>query len=286
MIIENFFIQIFDREIFCTLLKSDKKSSSCLIYLSPLFEERMWAHRIAFNFAKYVSSNFNMSVLMFDYYGHGESDGFSEEFSINQCIVDIDKIIIYLKDKGYHEFSIWGIRTGSAIVNCLIKLKHEFSTIIHWAPTFNLYDYLLNGLRVSVISQYVLFKKTIAKREEILDDLLKYDKCQKNGYTLNTIESYRFGKQLYQEALILKDKLNSFEGYNVPTIILTLLDKEANNLSTTKNISFSDHHLNKITHKTVSDREFWHIGKTYSQRATKFYELTIDWLRTNNLLYI
>ncbi len=277
MEIDNFFVKSIDREIFCTLIKSEAPSSDCIIYFSPLFEERAWAQRVAFNFAKELASKSKFSVLMFDYYGHGESDGFSEEFTIASCLTDFEHILSYLKQIGYSTFMFWGIRTGSAIVQHIVNEGTSPAKMIHWAPVFDIYSYIETNLRGSVAGQYMLFKRTVAKREEILKDLLQYGKCEREGYVLNIIDSFRFGKDFFEETLNL-NKYSNEESISTPTLIITVYKNKITLDNKSKNIVFPFINAEFLTHQPVVDREFWQIGIDYSQRVSSLYEITSNWL--------
>jgi len=129
--------------------------------------------------SKQISEKKTISVVMFDYFGHGESDGLSEEFTLAACFKDFEQILYFLKEKGYSEIILWGIRTGSALVQQVVRHKISITKIFHWAPIFDLYGYVEMNLRGSVACQYMLFKRTVAKREEIIKDLLQYGKIRR-----------------------------------------------------------------------------------------------------------
>lgn len=279
MTIENYYLQTTNREIFCTLIRPQNISSDCIIYFSPIFEERIWAQRIALNFAKQIAEEKQISVLMFDYFGYGESDGLSEEFTLADCLNDLNFILEDLSSKGYFSYFFWGVRSGSAILHQAVEanLDASITRIVHWAPIFNLAQFIENGLRGSVAGQYMLFKKTVVKRDEIIKEMLDSGKCERNGYVLNIIESFRIGKKFFQEAIELRDKSNPPKS-KIPTLIANVYKSESALDSKTKETGSPGLNDQYLTHAHVVENEFWKIGTTYSQRAENLYRVTSNWI--------
>lgn len=281
MVIEAFYLTIGKKQIFCTLIRPIILSSECIIYFAPLFEEKMWAHRVAFNFAKELVQKHNKSVLMFDYYGYGESDGDSEQFTISETLKDVEAIIERMNEKGFQKYILWGVRTGSAVAINSVPVSNKISKVFHWAPIFDLHDYLEKNLRGSIAGQYMLFKKTVAKREEIINDLLQHGKCERDGYVLNFVDSYRFGREFYQETIQFKKRMNT-EKNTLPTLMILVYKDEASLVRKKISNSQSEQRSETIKRIHTVEREFWQIGIKYSQRASALYNLTHEWLIENH----
>ena len=49
-----------------------------------------------------------LTTLRFDFYGHGESEGLLEDFTITQGAGDISATIQYVQDQGYEEIFLLG----------------------------------------------------------------------------------------------------------------------------------------------------------------------------------
>ena len=47
---------------------------NAFVFCHPFAEEKLWAHRVYVNFARYLAKH-GWAVLRFDYAGYGDSDG-------------------------------------------------------------------------------------------------------------------------------------------------------------------------------------------------------------------
>lgn len=284
MKIDNFYLESCGTSIFCTLVTSEEAKEECIIYFSPIFEERMWSQRIAFNFAKKVCTTQKKAVLLFDYYGYGESDGDVEEFSLKKCRSDTEVLMSFLIEKGFSKVAIWGIRTGAAVaINSLKGFEDNISTSFYWAPVFDLEDYILGNLRGSVAAQYMLFKKIVAKRDEIIEELINTGRCEREGYQLNFIDGYRIGREFYQETSSMLKEVN-IKNYKYPLLFISMY-KNRLLIEKKKQIlfkEFSDEEKKELTHLHIEGEDFWQIRNTYSQRAENLYDMTLEWMKEIN----
>jgi pimeloyl-ACP methyl ester carboxylesterase len=282
--IENFFHDTGNGRIFCTLIAPANLTEECVIYFSPLFEERMWSQRIAFNFVRDLVAKGQYSVLLFDYYGYGESSGNSEDFTLDRCRRDIESLLAMLQKKGFRRFVFWGIRTGCAVALSSMPSNPIVSSAFFWAPVFNLHDFIYDSLRATITAQYMLFKQVVAKRDTILEELASIGHCSRDGYTLNQIEGYRFGNTFYQETILHK---SSFEPGHISIPVL-IIEVAANNTGKGPPVPPQNKDERKplqenqnIEIKRVIERQFWLIGRDYSQRADSLYKITTEWLNRN-----
>jgi pimeloyl-ACP methyl ester carboxylesterase len=277
--IENFFRNNGNSHIFCTLVAPANTTEECVIYFSPLFEERMWSHRVAFNFARDLAASGRYSVLLFDYFGYGESSGNSEDFTLDGCRRDVESIISMLQQKGFKRFLFWGIRTGCAIALSSMPTDPIISSAFFWAPVFRLHEFIYDSLRATMAGQYMLFKQVKAKRDTILEELSNIGHCSRDGYILNHVDGYRFGNTFYQETIFLNNTLD----LNQVHFPLLLIEVAANNNGKQPSDqgqgakAFSNGNHN-IQINRIFERHFWLIGPDYSQRANSLYEDTLIWL--------
>jgi hypothetical protein len=277
--IENFFHDTGNGQIFCTLIVPANLTEECVIYFSPLFEERMWSQRIAFNFAQDLVAIGQYSVLLFDYYGYGESSGNSEDFTLDRCRRDIGSLLAMLQKKGFRRFVFWGIRTGCPVALSSMSSSPIVSSAFFWAPVFNLHEFIYDSLRAAIAGQYTLFKQIVAKRDTILEELATIGHCSRDGYILNHIEGYRFGNTFYQETALHNSIFNPGQ-ISPPVLIVEVTAKNTGKKTApqTKDIEKSSNTNQNIEIKRIAERQFWLIGRDYSQRAGGLYEVTTEWL--------
>lgn len=277
--IQHFFCGSEKKRIFCSLIRSADISKECVIYFPPLFEERMWCQRVSFNFARDLAARGKRSVLIFDYYGYGESDGHAEDFSLSRCRSDVYSLISVMQEKGFTSFVLWGIRTGCAVALASVVPNVRISSAILWAPVFDLKEYLYGSLRATMATEMSMFKKILAKREVILEELVQTGACWREGYQLNNIEGYRFGKTFYQEMLSADYKVEP-DSVTFPTFIAEISSEEELNGKEVVELGRdrSTDMNSGITRVAVPGRKFWLIGRDYSQTEDALYQITCDWL--------
>ncbi len=280
--VQNFFHDTGNGRIFCTLIGSPDVSEECVIYFSPLFEERMWAHRIAYNFALDLAEDGKRAVLMFDYYGYGESDGDAEDFTLARCRASVDSLLMLLRKRGISRFAFWGIRTGCAVALASLPPGISLSAAFFWAPVFNLREYIYDSLRATIAAQYMIFNKSLVTRDIILEELVKTGKCVRDGYVLNYIEGYRFGSSLYQEVLELGSD-RQLDRMSCPANVLEVVPPGVQNgKAPVKTGIMGDATVENpmVQRMQVAERKFWIIGRDYCQRADALYNATHGWLES------
>ena len=278
--IENFFHDTGNGRIFCTLISPQNPTEECVIYFAPLFEERMWAQRIAFNFARDMAAKGTHATLVFDYYGYGESDGNAEDFALARCREDVISLHALMRTRGYSRFVWWGIRTGCAIALASVPAHAPITSFILWAPVLGLKDYIYESLRANIAAQMMMFKKVVAKREIILAELVQYGQCCRDGNVLNHVDGYRFGGLFYQEILNLNHgKDLSYLAF--PTLVVEVIPPRAEKgklMAKTESTGEAAPAYQNLQYRQVPEREFWLIGRDYSQRAESVYRPTLEWL--------
>lgn len=282
--IRNFFFETNKDKIFCTMVGDCTISSKyCIIYFAPLFEERMWVQRIVLNFACELWSRYQIPTVFFDYYGYGESDGEHEDFSLRNSHGDVERLLGFLREKyGIIQFIFFGIRTGCAIaLSCLSQHQADYiSGLILWAPIIDLAGYIHQSLMGTIASQYLIFKRPLAKRDEIIEETLRDGACLREGFIINNIEGYRFGKEFCLELkqLIPKELVTHIL---CNTLVLEIISPKKK--IKRKNSKLGDRELDypsvgKIESLIVNDNEFWLNQRDYSQRAEETYRITTKWI--------
>ncbi len=280
--VQNFFHDTGAGRIFCTLIGSADSAQECVIYFSPLFEERMWAQRIAYNFAIDLAADEKRAVLMFDYYGYGESDGDAEDFTLAQCRVAVESLLALLRKRGMSRFACWGIRTGCAVALASLPPGISLSSAYFWAPVFNLQEYVFDSLRATIAAQYMIFNKSLVTRDIILEELVKTGKCVREGYVLNYIEGYRFGDLFYKEVLSMGHD-PGLDLIECPVLLAEVVNPAAMRGTKSENAPHAGKATvdnTKVSCMRVAERKFWVIGRDYCQRADALYNATHGWLES------
>jgi hypothetical protein len=275
--VESMFLDTGGGRLFCTLVTPAKPSGECMVYFAPLFEERMWCQRIAFNFAREMARA-GVAVALFDYYGYGESDGSAEEFSIQRVRSDVNRLLDFLETRKYVRFTFWGIRTGCPIALASMPSGRCVRSCVFWAPVLNLADYIYDGLRAAMSTQLLMFKQVIAKRDVIVKELLATGSCVRDGYALNNIDGYRFSRSFYEEVRAAANI--DLSTTSVPTLVVELArpGTPPGSASVPPMGTMPGARTDPQVVR-VCERPFWTIGKHYSTTARDVYAMTLEWMR-------
>ena len=86
-----------------------------LVFCDPFAEEKLWAHRIYVNMARYLAEN-GIWALRFDCMGHGDSEGEFEESTVETRLRDIRNAVRFLKEQsGVDRIGLLGLRFGGTL---------------------------------------------------------------------------------------------------------------------------------------------------------------------------
>ena len=275
--VKSFYHNTGNGQVFCTIVGQMIAGKECLIYLAPLFEERMWTQRIAFNFAKSFWENTGQPVLIFDYYGYGESDGDTEDFSLNRCLHNLQSLLDLIQSEyNVSCFSLWGIRTGAFLALYLHQQISSINSLLLWAPVFDLKKFIYQQLRSTVASQGTIFKKINATRDVILQELLESGKCERDGYILNHIDGYRIGKPFWQEVVASGSIDGASLTHNCPVLFLNIIPLKGRKTEHRVPKHQEDGYQNFV-YETVESNSFWNVSLDYSQKADTVYNASLAW---------
>jgi hypothetical protein len=270
-IIESDYLNGRAGKMFYCLTNPIVQTDTCIVYFAPLFEERVWAHRVAWNYGRILARDSRISTLFYDYYGYGESDGAAEDFTIAKARENFDTVMELLKEKGFSKICLWGIRTGCRIaIECEQQVKSFKKTIMLWAPVFDLQSYVYNKMLSMITSQLIIYKRVLVKRDEIINEVIKYGQCERAGMIMNTIDGYRFGAEFYKE-IINNEKRMDINSVQGSVLSVELLAQESVKLKDRER-------LKEGVVQEVKGRQFWNLGRDYSQQEISFYEQSTMWL--------
>lgn len=162
-----------------------------LVYCAPLFEEKLWSHRVAVNFARFMAAR-GVAVLRFDYFGDGESEGLFEDASVSSRLADIeDAAQLCRQQTGAEKIYGWGLCYGATLAVCAALSSPHLAGAVGWAPVMDGERYVGDLLRAHLTAQMVVHRKVIHDREALIAQI-------EAGRTVN-VEGYEIGKALYAQ---------------------------------------------------------------------------------------
>ncbi|MBN1163409.1 MAG: alpha/beta fold hydrolase [Candidatus Krumholzibacteriota bacterium] len=170
-----------------------------LIICDSLFEEKFWCERVFSNLARILAAA-GIPVLMFDYYGYGNSAGESKDIDVSGLEKDIDDACTFMRDRGAERITLLGIRWGAALACRAAARREEVDSVILIQAIADWEKELMKALRSNVAGQYAIFKKAVMTREEIVNELLAGGDCVRSGYLMNNIEGYVLSRDFLEQA--------------------------------------------------------------------------------------
>ena len=171
-----------------------KPGPIAFLMLQPIGTERNVIDTLQINLARSLAAN-GISVLRFDYYGTGDSDGSFDEIDLETLMSDIDSAINQVTNiQGVARLGLFGLRFGGLLSAYYSELHPKnVEYLILCSPVIDAFKFINQELRQSISTQSVLFQKVILNREQILKNIdnnestvIKgYDMANMNGFPLS-----------------------------------------------------------------------------------------------------
>lgn len=131
------FVDSSGRRIFTLYFPAASAGDSSVLLIPPFADEMNKSRRMYSELARKLSSE-NYNVLMFDFYGTGDSDGLLEEASWQHWLDDIKSCLSHLHDKVSGGVSLVAMRTGALLAaEYLNSSEAEINKLLLWQPVID-----------------------------------------------------------------------------------------------------------------------------------------------------
>jgi exosortase A-associated hydrolase 2 len=242
-----------------------------LVFSSPFAEEKMIAHRVMVNMARYLAAQ-GVACLRFDYMGEGDSEGSFEASSITTRLSDISAALSILTEAtSLKSIGLLGVRFGATLA-ALAAAKNRLDSLILISPIITGKPYLEQALRSNLAAQLAAYGNVLKDRHQLTDELM-------NGTPVN-IDGYLLGKEHYLEM----SAIDLLETDDFPAGRILLLDVSK------KDAQPSDPDMNglyqklrkadrDVTMSIIREAPFWKDSKVYSPVSAPINNVLADWLR-------
>ena len=116
---------------------TQQQQKTGVVICQSLFQEYYYAHR-ALRALAFRLANEGVPTLRFDYFGTGDSDGLSEEVSLERCTEDIVQATNELRDtSGVASVSLVGMRLGGYLAANSMGRIDNINSLVLWDPVAN-----------------------------------------------------------------------------------------------------------------------------------------------------
>lgn len=255
------------QRLFGVLHRVADKADRAVVVCAPLFDEKLWSHRVLVNFARFLARG-GVPVLRFDYFGDGESEGRFEEASVGTRLRDIrDAIDFCMRETGASRIHLVGLSYGATLaLRAALEESHPaVAGIIAWAPVIDGNRYVNDILRVHLSAQMLVHRKVIHDREALVKRILADESVN--------IEGYEIGKPLYSQ-IVESDVVALLRTSNLPVLVQQIgpadrLDTQYQELSQlTRPVEF----------EIVQELKFWTQQKKIYPPCDTLFARASDWL--------
>ena len=234
-------------------------------------EEKLWSHRVFVNFARSASSA-GYAVLRFDFMGHGDSDGESEDCTIGSYVADLDAAIACLKDEcpEIESIALVGLRFGATLASIYANSHPDISSTVLWEPVVDGQKYVQALLRINLTTQLAAYGKVRHDRATLVREM-------RSGIPAN-IDGYLISNALYDE--LCEIDLLATADTPLPTACLVL--QIALNLNQPDRSQLVDLSRRFPSGKFVKVQSppFWREIKPFCSQMDQLNTPTLDWLES------
>jgi len=266
----QFFLNRDGRRLFSVLHHAANESPErAVVICAPLFDEKLWSHRVLVNLARHLAAA-GVSVLRFDYFGDGESEGRFEDASVGTRLCDIhDALVFCRRETKAREIFLLGLGYGATLA-----LRAAFENdqdalvagVVAWAPVIDGDRYLNDILRAHLSAQMIIHRKVIHDREALVAQILA-------NQSVN-IEGYEISRPLFA-GIVEANVLDLLRNASKPVLIQQIGPAERVD---SQYQAVSQLGGNQVRFEVVQELKFWTQQKKIFPGCEILFARTTDWL--------
>ena len=238
-----------------------------VVVCAPLFDEKLWSHRVFVNLARYIAQR-GVSVLRFDYFGDGESEGRFEEASVSTRLRDIhDAVDFCRRETGAARIILVGLGYGAtlALRAAMDPAAPSIAGVVAWSPVMDGQRYINDILRAHLSAQMLVHRKVIHDREALVGQILA-------DQSVN-IEGYEIARPLFTE-MVDVDVLDLLRKATVPVLVQQVgpaerVDPQYQDLA---NLA------GPVQFEVIQELKFWTQQKKIYSACETLFQRTAQWL--------
>jgi alpha/beta superfamily hydrolase len=266
--IPQFFLNSRRQRLYSVLHLADeaqKQHDFAVVVCAPLFEEKLWSHRVLVNYARSLAAQ-GIPVLRFDYFGDGESEGRFEEATVTSRVADILDAVEFCRSRaGVRRIFLLGLGYGAVLALSAAR-SGDVDGIVAWAPIMSGEQYTSDLLRAHLGAQVVLHRKVIHDREALVQQIM-------SGEFVN-VEGYEIGNPFFSE-LVATDTRKLIEEQTRQVVLVQIAPGERID---PQYASFAQSTDSRVQFFSVRELKFWAQQKTIYSPCELLFQRTTQWL--------
>ena len=268
--IPQFFLNRDGHRLFSVLhYAADDSRARAVVICAPLFDEKLWSHRVLVNLARHLAAA-GVSVLRFDYFGDGESDGRFEDASVGTRLRDIhDALEFCRRETKAREIFLLGLGLGATLALRATFEKDQdapVAGVVAWAPVIDGDRYLNDILRAHLSAQMIIHRKVIHDRETLVGQIMA-------NQSVN-IEGYEICRPLFTE-IVEANVLELLRNASKPVLVQQIGPAERVD---SQYQAVSQLGGNQVQFEVVQELKFWTQQKSIFPGCATLFARTTEWL--------
>jgi exosortase A-associated hydrolase 2 len=247
-----------------------KPNGHGFVFCHPFAEEKLWAHRVFVNFARTLAQK-GYFVLRFDYMGNGDSEGDFSDSSVETYLTDINTAVAWIKTNRPIEAGtgLLGLRFGASLASIAAEKDINLAHLVLWEPIVDGARYMKDMLRINISTQSAVYREVRYNTEALVEQM-------KSGKTVN-IDGYEMNRAMYEQASCI-NLVTGKKNFHGNALLVEINRKPAGGALRVKRLAEC---YRKGQLVEVTEEPFWKEIKMYYSKASKLYEMTINWLIGN-----
>lgn len=242
-------------------------SGVAVVYCAPLFEEKLWSHRVMVNFARFLAAR-GTPVLRFDYCGDGESEGEFREASIDSRVADTCSAVAHAGERfGVDRIILLGLGVGAMIAAAAARNLDEVAGLAMWAPIASGSRLLNDMLRMHLTAQMVVHRKVIHDREALVRQIMA-------GGQVN-VEGYDIARPLYEQlAAIELEAMLAVISVGTLVVQISPQDRTEGQYAGLERPTRQD-----MQFRRVQEHKFWVQQRAVFPSCQELFGVTHEWMK-------
>jgi exosortase A-associated hydrolase 2 len=162
-----------------------EKSKHAILHI-PAFAEEMnkSRHMVAIQAREFAKNGY--SVLIFDLFGTGDSEGEFSDATWDIWKNDINTACQWLIKQGIEIINLWSLRSGALLaMDFIVDTKFKLDKLLCWQPVLNGETFVMQFLRLRVAALVMDKSLPTEKTTDLKQQLLDGNSVEVAGYALN-----------------------------------------------------------------------------------------------------
>ncbi len=246
----------------------DAQPSYGVVLCHPFAEEKLWSHRVYVNFAREAALR-GIAVFRFDFRGHGDSSGNTEDNSLQNFFLDIDTAVTCFRQEcpSVQGMGILGLRFGASLAALYASERDNIDRVVLWEPIVLGARYMQELLRINLSTQMAVHRKVIKDRETLVKEMRAGTHANVDGYLINF--------DFYQEC---SDMDLSAHGPANPAakVLVTQIAPNINQKDREDLVGLASDY-NDAEFQKIAEPPFWREVRPFTSRTDRLVDETLDW---------